>query len=319
VDANVVQPDSPLVTIIIPVYNRVQLLNQAIDSALNQTHPHIQVIVVDDGSPIDPWPIVEPYGRRVEFLRKPNGGLASARNYGLTHARGVFAHFLDDDDFLEPDGIRHLLRAIGSGPGFVWAAGRFQYVDTSSQRLPKEPRCSCESGDLYPRLIERNVIGAPSSVLIRTDVVQRMGYFDESFRLCEDYDFWLCVARDQPIAATREVVTNYRLHQQQISKTQWSRHFDFHLKALHKHRLRARPGYEPLFDKALARIQYEYGDDFYVRGQHAQARACWRKALSIDRSLRGWKLTARFAKSFCPPAVLNVIRSPLRLWRSVSR
>src|SRR5438128_12692599 len=103
---------APLVCVIIPVYNRVQFLRQAIESVLAQTHSAVEIIVVDDGSPIDPGPVVDSFGPAVRLLRKTNGGLASARNVGIANAAGEYLLFLDDDDFLEPDALQTLLVAV---------------------------------------------------------------------------------------------------------------------------------------------------------------------------------------------------------------
>ena len=211
-------PEAPcLVTIVIAVFNRLQYLGEAIASALAQTHPHVQIIVVDDGSINDPWPVVSRFGDRIEFHRKPNGGLASARNAGIGLARGEYILFLDDDDYLEPEAVEAILSALKNNPETVWSAGRFVYDTGAGPKIPGRASLEFESGDIYARMIFECLISCPSAVLVRTKVIRAAGLFDESFRLSEDYDMWLALARDHSIAASPVVVTNYRVHPNQVS------------------------------------------------------------------------------------------------------
>ncbi len=307
--------DPPLVTVIIPVYNRLQYLKQAIESALGQTHSRVQVVVVDDGSPLDPAPVLAEFGPRVELHRKANGGLASARNLGIARAAGEYLLFLDDDDFLEPTAIETLLRALRAA-GAAWAAGRYAYVNAAGQPLQHGERYRYESGDVYGRMVFNNLMGAPSVVLARADVVRSLGCFDEGFLLSEDWDFWLTMARDYPLCAVQEVVSNYRVHSQQISK-QWARHFEFHLRVLSKHRERARPGYASLFTQGIARMHLRYGDGLYVNGRPAEAREQWERARRLDPRLGGRSLYFRMAKSRLPRPLLTAARRLAGVWRGL--
>lgn len=106
--------DAPLVTVIVPVYDVEQYLDECVRSVLNQSHVHLDVILVDDGSPdgsgslCDQWAIED---ERVRVVHKTNGGLSSARNAGLGLARGEFITFVDSDDVISPDMVAHLLAA----------------------------------------------------------------------------------------------------------------------------------------------------------------------------------------------------------------
>src|SRR3954451_25257002 len=105
------------VSVIIPVHNRVQYLACAIESALGQAYPDVEGIVVDDGSPVDPAPVLAAFGDRVRFTRKVNGGLASARNWGIRRSSGEYVLWLDDDDFLERTALDDLRVALAECPG----------------------------------------------------------------------------------------------------------------------------------------------------------------------------------------------------------
>ncbi|MDY6945264.1 MAG: glycosyltransferase family A protein [Pseudomonadota bacterium] len=93
---------NPLVSVIIPTYNRAALLREAVESALQQTYSPIEVVVVDDGSTDDTGAVMQEFGERIRYSRRPNGGVNAARNVGIKQAKGQFLAFLDSDDLWEP-------------------------------------------------------------------------------------------------------------------------------------------------------------------------------------------------------------------------
>ena len=295
------------VTVIVPVYNRLQYLREAIDSVLRQTYPKIEIIVVDDGSPLDPAPVIESYGNRIRFTRKPNGGLASARNWGIERANGDYLLFLDDDDFLEPDAVETLVNALRGSEGGVWAAGKYAYVDAEGKPTGRVHGVTYSSGDVYERMIFNNLMGAPSVVLVRRDAIRALGCFDESFLLSEDWDMWLAMAREHSLVAVDKRVSNYRVHGQQISRTQWGRHLEYHIRVLRKHQAKARQGMSGLFERGIGVLHLRYGDRLYMAGEHTAARAEWKQAAARG-VLRGLPLSSRMAKSRIPYAVTRVLR-----------
>jgi glycosyltransferase involved in cell wall biosynthesis len=312
------QSDSPaLVTVVVVVYNRLQFLDQAIGSALRQSYRGIQVIVIDDGSSIDVRPVVSSFGDRVEFIQQPNGGVASARNLGIARARGKYVLFLDDDDFLEPTAVENLITTIEAHAGVAWAAGRYTYVDQQGRALPETKTNVYESGDLYERMIDGCLMSCPSAVLVKTELLRAVGGFDKGICPSEDYDLWLALAREHPIAVTQAVVTNYRTHTQQISRNQWRRHYEVTLRTLQKHRVVARIGFDSTFERSIARVNLEFGDSLYVSGDHRAAREQWRKALASGGQLHWRWVLGRFVKSYLPRFALSALRKLARGCRAL--
>jgi glycosyltransferase involved in cell wall biosynthesis len=287
------------VSVIIPVYKRLRFLDQAVASALGQSCGAVEVIVVDDGSPADPFPVIERFGSIVRLVRKPNGGQASARNAGIARAKGTYLLFLDEDDFLQPTAVADLLDAIAGHPGAVWAAGKFNYVDEHRNLIPKEHRCQYGSGEVYRQMIHNNLIGAPSAALVAADAVRQVGGFDQTPRylFADDYDLWLSLARQFPLAATSRKVTNYRVHGAQTSREQTSRLNQAVLAVLHKHWAKSAPAFDPDFREAIAREHLSAGDECYVRGEMQQAREHWKKS-TLGGQVQGPALWTRFAKSY---------------------
>src|ERR1700761_1458333 len=102
----------PLVSVIIPCYKQAQYLPEAVESVLAQTYPHVETIVVNDGSPDDTEAVAGRYGDRIRYVWRPNGGISAARNTGITQARGAYLKFLDSDDLLHPEQIARQMEAL---------------------------------------------------------------------------------------------------------------------------------------------------------------------------------------------------------------
>ncbi len=157
-------------------------------------------------------------------------------------------------------------------------------------------------------MIRNNLIGTPSTVLVRREVICGLGGFDESpvYQLCEDYDLWLTLARDFPITAVAEVVSNYRYHAGNATR-QWACFYRAWLAVLEKNRARARPGFDPVFQQSIGQVHVNFADELYVHGQHAEARRQWALACRADGRLRK-NLLWRYSKSYVPPGLLQVLR-----------
>jgi glycosyltransferase involved in cell wall biosynthesis len=174
----------PLVSIIIPTFNSLTWLPEAIDSSLAQTYPCIEVIVVDDGSTDGTESfLLSNYARRIHYLPKENGGLANARNYGLSFSKGDFIQFLDADDLLLPN------------PEIAVVYSHCQvFLDGSSAPPVEYPRKHLyRSGDVFVSMLERGYI-LSHMPLTRHEWIVRVGGFDETLTSGEDWDFWLRIA-----------------------------------------------------------------------------------------------------------------------------
>ena len=115
----------PLVTVVVPAYNSSAFLRQAVDSALGQTYPFVEVIVVDDGSTDGTTEVVAGYGSKIVFIHQRNAGVAAARNTALRVARGELVAYLDADDVWDPDKVRRQVEFLAAHPecGLVHTTG----------------------------------------------------------------------------------------------------------------------------------------------------------------------------------------------------
>jgi glycosyltransferase involved in cell wall biosynthesis len=205
---------APLVSVIIPTYNRVGYLPQAIESVLRQEHtgpPH-ELIVIDDGSTDETRRVLELYLSRVRCAYQDHAGLSAARNHGLRLARGEFVLFLDSDDFLLPDALAGLLAQIVDRPDLGAVQGGWRTVDDRGETL-----CDVELWHRLPRLDLRTwMMATPvflGGFLCRRTWAERVGGFDTELAQVEDADFALRLAMlGCQCAWLRRVIVGYRQH-----------------------------------------------------------------------------------------------------------
>ncbi len=201
-----------LTSVIIPTHNGARHLGEAIDSALAQTHPAVEVIVVDDGSADDTPAVAARYGDRIRFLRQENRGVSAARNAGLGAARGVYVSFLDHDDRLLPEKLARQAAVLDAHPevGVVYTG--WWFIDEQGHRLPATGWTRSE-GDLLPDLLRLDSPIFMPAIAVRRALVDAVGGFDERLRRSEDWDLWLRLsARGARWACVDAPLVEYRLH-----------------------------------------------------------------------------------------------------------
>jgi len=183
----------PAVTVVIPVHNAGRYLREAIASVLSQTFKDLECVVVDDGSTDDAREIVAEaaHDRRVRYQYQVQGGCASARNAGVRVARGRWLAFLDADDRWLPTKLDRQLTLLETrGDGFA-AFCRMRLIDPAGTPLGVESTPSTLSECQARELQFGNVIsGSASAVVVATETVRRLGYFDEALWAVEDLDMW---------------------------------------------------------------------------------------------------------------------------------
>jgi GT2 family glycosyltransferase len=200
--------DQPLVSVIIPCFRQGHLLSQAVDSALTQSHPAVEVVVVNDGSDDDTAGVARRYRDRISYIFQTNRGLAGARNTGIAAATGRYLLFLDADDQLHPDAVAGLVAAASGREDVVCVGGYRRFTDTprtsTDDVLP--PRTSAPSG-----LLLTACFGPPHSFLSPRAQVVAVGGFDPAPAGCEDYDLWVrLVLAGCEVIPVYQVVAYYR-------------------------------------------------------------------------------------------------------------
>lgn len=204
------------VSVVIPFYN-CPYIDQALNSVLGQSYPHIEVIVVDDGSFMYTEKI-DPYRDRITYLRKNNGGTASALNQGILAATGSYFAWLSADDVFHPDKIRRQLESL-QHTGLSFSHTAYYCINEHGARLAEAISIPFSS---RKHLLETMIKGCTvngSTVLLHMNVFRKLGLFNENFRFTHDYELWLRTLPYYEWSFIEEPLLDYRVHEAMGSVT----------------------------------------------------------------------------------------------------
>jgi glycosyltransferase involved in cell wall biosynthesis len=209
----------PKVSVIIPTYNRAALLVEAVQSVMKQTYTELELIVVDDGSTDDTREAILPYLHRIKYLYQERGGVSKARNYGIRVSHGEYIAFLDSDDLWLDKKLEVQVNFMESHSSFV------SYTDEiwirKGKRVNPGKRHRKYSGWIFDKVLPLCII-SPSSAMMRREVFDRIGLFDETLPACEDYDMWIRVAKHYPIhLIEQQLIVKRGGREDQLSRTIW--------------------------------------------------------------------------------------------------
>lgn len=208
----------PLVSFIIASFNYACYLGRAIDSALAQTYPLVEVIVVDDGSSDDSPAVIRSYGDRIVPILKDNGGQASALNAGLAVCRGEIVHFLDADDVLRPDIVEQVVAAVAAHPDAALVQYRVAVIDAEGRptgALIPPASAPLRSGDLRQHIVRCGSYHYPptSANAATVRALRRIGPIPEAtFRISPDYFLAMALPLVGPVVGLDVVGADYRIH-----------------------------------------------------------------------------------------------------------
>ncbi len=211
----------PKVSVIIPTYNRLRMLKEAVDSVLAQDFEDMELIVVDDGSADGTGEEMKRYGGRVKLIQHSESrGVSAARNRGILHARGKYIAFLDSDDLWVKGKLKIQVAFLDDNPHYPLC-----YTDEiwirKGKRVNPMVKHAKYSGWIFEKCLPLCII-SPSSAMMRKTLFSRVGLFDEALPVCEDYDFWLRVSARFPIFfIDRKLIIKRGGHPDQLSQKSW--------------------------------------------------------------------------------------------------
>lgn len=203
----------PKVSVIIPVYNRENLIRRAIDSVLRQSYRDYEIVVVDDGSTDSTPRELDSYGGQIKVIRQANRGPYAARNAGIKSSEGEYIAFLDSDDEWFPERLAKQVPLLDAGPELGLVYGNGELIDDANaarRRVFFEHGNKPKRGRVFAELIECNFV-PQSSVLLRRECLNEVGLFWE-LPLSADYHKWLQIALRYPVDYVEDIVFRYHLH-----------------------------------------------------------------------------------------------------------
>ncbi|MCH5257765.1 MAG: glycosyltransferase [Lachnospiraceae bacterium] len=248
------------VSIIIPTYNRANVIENSIQSILNQTYHEYELLIIDDGSTDNTEDVVNSLaststaGNRIRYIKMPeNKGVAVARNEGIRQAHYDYIAFQDSDDYWKPDKLEKQMAyftgiSSGSDSGTSTTTGlktallycpyECQKQDSSTILVPdKNMPLSEKQGNIYEYMLRRNTIGTPC-VILRKECIEKAGLFNENLRCLEDWEFFLRISKHYEIAFQDEPLVKVNLSTDGVSHN-ISGYYEArcHMLALHKNAL----------------------------------------------------------------------------------
>ena len=311
----------PLISVVMPVYNSGKWVAEVIGDVLAQTHDHLELIVVDDGSKDNTGDVVKGIADpRIQYFAQPNSGSPSRpRNIGLSHAKGEWISFLDSDDRWQPTRLHRLLELFRADPS-LHGVFNDQWIVTNGQRTGVL-RCEPPEHSFYvDLLLGRNRIG-PSGWMIRTECARALNGFSEERKeySVEDYEFLVRFGRaGYRTAFVQECLGDYTIHADNFglcskkskgflgitycgrqSNPPRNERRSFHHEALRRialEHLAAEPALlEPHRHAILAYCDLSYARSLHADGNIAAARAkyrdAWSNGLRSSKLLIGWTLS----------------------------
>ncbi|EFK96135.1 glycosyl transferase family protein [sediment metagenome] len=205
---------NPTVTVVIPTLNRCEMLRDAIGSVCAQDYPIHELIVVDDGSTesLEPALVGHPLVPTV-VRHSTNRGHSAARNSGIAAATGDLIAFLDSDDRWLPRKLSLQVPYFAADPDVGLVGGGIQYIDSLGAFI-KEPRTEDEIVTYRDMALDLFLSGSSTTAIVRAEVFGRVGIFDESLPLLEDWDMWLRISRHYGVRNVQSPVAQVRWHQE---------------------------------------------------------------------------------------------------------
>lgn len=204
----------PLVSIVIPTYNRAGVICRTVDNVLEQTYPNTEIIIVDDGSKDDTVERLKKYGERIRVIRQANAGPAAARNRGIEAARGKFVALQDSDDLWVNTKLAKqisVLETAGDAVVCCLCDTLMRYTDrpqiTDFQRAWVYPPYEQGIWTNVAEVLATRFVFFCQTAVIRRDVLARIGGFDESLKYHEDYELPLRIALEGPWGFVRDQLT----------------------------------------------------------------------------------------------------------------
>lgn len=208
--------DKSLISVILPTYNRSNVVTRAIDSILCQSYSNIEIIVVDDGSTDNTETALEKYSGKITYVKQDNAGASSARNHGIEVSNGEYIAFLDSDDQWGCEKLSLQYEFIKNNNVALVSTLAYTYDENNSLKKSTTKSIAKKSIKTFEDVFQHPYLGTPT-VLVKKDVLVEAGGFDESLRTAEDIDLFLRIASKHNIGYIDKPLVNIYLSNDGLS------------------------------------------------------------------------------------------------------
>ena len=209
------------ISVVIPTLNRINTLQRALDSVINQTYKPAEIIVVDNGSSDGTLKLLREQYPKITILTENKIGVSSARNKGIKKSINQWIALLDSDDAWHPRKLEIQTSMLDN------ALKEYNLIHTdevwfrNNKHINQMKKHKKQGGYIFERCLSLCCI-SPSSVLFKKNILDKVGLFDESLPVCEDYDMWLKICSSEEVLFAQDKLTyKYGGHKDQLSKSYW--------------------------------------------------------------------------------------------------
>ena len=204
------------ISVIIPTFNRIDLLKRAIDSVLNQSIKPYEIIVVDDGSTDGTSDMIQQKYKSIKLIQQKNSGVSAARNNGIKNAQGDWIALLDSDDEWKKNKLEEQVNKLTDNPKYDFCHTNEIWI-RNGIRVNQKKRHKKYGGFIFDKCLDICRI-SPSSVLFNKNIFNHVGWFNDKLPVCEDYDLWLRITAEFEILfIDKPLIVKYGGHNDQLS------------------------------------------------------------------------------------------------------
>lgn len=276
------------VAIVIPCYKQAHFLADAIESALTQSHPASEIVVIDDGSPDDVAGVTSRYPE-VRYIRQRNQGLSAARNTGIRNTSSEYLIFLDSDDRLLPHAVERGVEHLSARPDCAFTAGRMHVIDRDGCLMWLWQPYQLEAPDFFAQMLIDHCRIYPLTVMYRRSAIEAVGGgFNTSLRSAEDWDMDIRLAQRFGFHLYDEPIAEYRRHGKNMSLNDITMMTSIVQVLRSQRHLRRHPRYASARKQGLRRVQERVGEIFIDQFHTAVHERRWGDALDRLATIAWW-------------------------------
>jgi glycosyltransferase involved in cell wall biosynthesis len=275
---------NPKVSIIIPTYNRADLMPRAVNSVLNQIFKDFELIIIDDGSTDNTKQVVDEFqkkDKRIKYIWQENSGTPSKpKNTGIKNSYGEYIAFLDSDDEWLPKKLKKQLNVFKNSKkedlGFVGCNALIVNEKTGTETVYNMPLYNDKI--FFEKLLKNNFIWSSSGALVKKEVFEKIGLFDEKLKYGEDWDMWIRIAQKYNFDFVPEVLFKYYIHSSSVTNTTPVRKKDKDLMYIFDKHKEYYLSYPQIYSSWLRRI----GTMYILNGDPKKGRGFFLKSIKIN-------------------------------------
>jgi len=282
----------PLVSVIIPTYNSEKFIPCSVASAINQTYPNIEILIIDDGSTDNTKKVVQQLSNpTVRYIKQTNGGPSAARNNGMRQSNGQYIAFLDVDDAWEPSKVAEQVTFFENGNNLSIVATGYTRCDADLRPIESISLDTSLKGKgiiSFRLLLEKNRMPTPS-IMIKKEILDQSGVFDENIDFGEDWDLWVRIAQHGEIGYIQTPLCKIRVHNTGLTGKLSDKNMSDWLEVIERNRQRTNNWYDKTitYRKSLSWYFYNYSYLERERGEEVESK---KKAI---KSLIIWPFSTR--------------------------